>query len=117
MDNIEGDINMTFKLDPTSMVAGVMVAVVILLVMGVAGKDQDVAKYEGSTESFKEKLSSVEQRLFQKLTAPQKGRFQLRISGDSAVILDTATGQAWRHTLSVDTGKEVCPVKLQPIVE
>ena len=108
---------MTIKLGPKSMVAGVIVTVVVLLVMGVAGKSQDVAKNDSATESLKEKLSSVEQRLFQKLTAPQKGRFQLRVSGDSAVILDTATGQAWRYTLSVDTGKEVCPVKLQPFVE
>ena len=108
---------MTIKLDPKSMAAGAIIAVMVLLVMGVAGRDQDVAKDESSPESLKEKLSAVEQRLFQKLTAPQKGRFQLRVIGDSAVILDTATGQAWRYTLSVDTGKEVSPVKLQPVVE
>ena len=108
---------MTIKLDTKSIVAGAIIAVVVLLVMGVAGKGQDIAKNESATESLKERLSSVEQRLFQKLTAPQKGRFQLRVIGDSAVILDTATGQAWRYTLSVDTGKEVCQVKLQPFVE
>lgn len=108
---------MTIKLNPKSMVAGVVVVVIVLLVMGVAGKNQDAATNESAAESLKEKLSSVEQRLFQKLTAPQKGRFQLRVSGDDAVILDTATGQAWRHSLSVDMEKEVCPAKLQSVVE
>jgi len=88
-----------------------------LLGVGVAVKDQDMAKNENATGSLKEKLSSFEQTLLQKLTAPQKGRFQLRVSGDNAVILDTATGQAWRHSLSVDMDKEVCPIKLQPAVE
>ncbi|MHC4558170.1 MAG: hypothetical protein ACYS80_12800 [Planctomycetota bacterium] len=92
MDNVSGDKAMTIKLDPKSIVVGAVVAIVMLLVMGVAGKEQNAAKNASAAASLKEKLSSVEQRLFQKLTAPQKGRFQLRVRGDDAVILDTATG-------------------------
>jgi len=108
---------MTIKLNPKSMVVGAVATVVVLLVMGVAGKDQDATKNIDAADSLKEKVSSIEQRLFQKLTAPQNGRFQLRVSGDYAVILDTATGQAWRHSLSVSLEQEVCSAKLQPIAD
>ena len=108
---------MTIKSNPNSMVACAVIAVVVLLAMGVVGKDQDATKNIDAAESLKEKVSSIEQRLFQKLTAPQNGRFQLRVSGDYVVILDTATGQARRHSLSISLEQEVCSAKLQPIAD
>ena len=78
---------MTIKIDPRSLVVGAAVAVVVLMSMGVGGSDQD---------------------------APQSERFQVESSEVYTVILDTATGQAWRYHLSTSRETELCPAKLKP---
>ena len=105
---------MTIKMDPRSLVVGATVAVVVLVSMGIARTDQDTPRDAGKTDSLKGRLSAVEQRLFQKLTTPQSGRFQLDASGGFAVILDTATGQAWKHNLSTEGQTLLSPAKLEP---
>ena len=103
---------MTIKMDPKSFVVGAAVAVVVLLSMAVARKDQNIATDKGKADSLKGKLSAVEKRLFQKLTMPQPGRFQVESTEVYTVILDTATGQAWRYHLSTARETELCPAKL-----
>ena len=98
-------------MDPKSIVIGALAAVIILMTMGVAGRDKEIPREKDS--SIKGKLSSVEQRLFQKLTAPMPGRFQVDATGQWVVILDTATGQAWKHSLAT-SGPELSPSKLKP---
>ena len=71
---------MTIKMDPKSIVIGALAAVIVLMAMGVAGRDREAPKEKDS--SLKGKLSSVEQRLFQKLTAPMPGRFQVEATGN-----------------------------------
>ena len=105
---------MTIKTDPKSLVVGAAVAVVVLMSMGIARRDQDSTGDAGKTNSLKGKLSAVEQRLFQKLTTPQPGRFQVKTTEIYAVILDTATGQAWKYSLSTSREHDLCPAKLQP---
>ncbi len=104
---------MTIKTDPKSIAIGALAAAIVLMAMGVAGRDRQSAKDRDSSGSFTEKLSSVEQRLYQKLTAPMPGRFQLDATGQWAVIVDTATGQAWKHPLTT-SGAEISPPKLEP---
>ena len=104
---------MTIKMDPKSIVVGAFAAVIVLMAMGVAGRDQEAPKDRDVSGSIKDRLSSVEQRFFQKLTAPMPGRFQVDVGDKYAVIVDTATGQAWKHSLlSGPTG--FCPPKLKP---
>jgi len=105
---------MTIKMDLKSLVIGIVATGVVLLAMGTVSRDRDAPKNADAGDSLKDRLASVEQRLFQKLTAPQSGRFQLRISRDNAVILDTATGQAWKHSLAGTKAEKVFPAKLQP---
>ncbi len=104
---------MTGKMDPKSFVIGALAAVIVITAMGVAGRDQDPPKDRDTSGSIKDRLSSVEQRLFQKLTAPMPGRFQVDVSDKYAVIVDTATGQAWNHSLLSDA-VGLCPPKLKP---
>ena len=99
-------------MDPKSFIIGALAAVIVFLAMGAAGKVQDTPKEDDS--SIKGKLSSVERRFFQKLTAPMPGRFQVEATEDYAVIVDTATGEAWKHYLkSGPVG--LCPPKLEPV--
>jgi hypothetical protein len=104
---------MTIKMDPRSFVIGALASVVVLMAMGVAGRDQQSPRDRESSDSLKGKLSSVEQRLFQKLTAPMPGRFQVDVTEKCAVIVDTATGQAWKHSLGVSSAELSLP-KLAP---
>ena len=104
---------MTIKTDPRSIVIGALATVIVIMAMGVAGRDQEPQRDRESSDSFKGKLSSVEQRLFQKLTAPMPGRFQVDATGQWAVIVDTATGQSWKHPLTT-SGTELSPSKLKP---
>jgi len=105
---------MTGKMDLKSFVIGALAAVIVIAAMGVAGRDQDPPKDRDTAGSIKDRLSSVEQRLFQKLTAPMPGRFQVDVSNDWAVIIDTATGQAWKHSPISSDGPELCQPKLKP---
>ncbi|HEC02243.1 MAG TPA: hypothetical protein ENI81_01800 [Phycisphaerales bacterium] len=105
---------MTIKMDPGSFVIGALAAIVVLMAMGVAARDQAPPTDRDASDSFKDSLSSVEQRLFQKLTAPMPGRFQVDVSNDWAVIIDTATGQAWKHSPISSDGPELCGPKLKP---
>jgi len=105
---------MTIKMDPKSFVVGAAVAVFMLVSMGIARKDQNIATGKDKADSLKGKLSAVEKRLFQKLTMPQPGRFQAESTEVYTVILDTATGQAWRYHLSTGRETELCPTKLEP---
>lgn len=113
MDNLNGDTIMTIKMDPKSIVIGALAAVIVLMAMGVAGKDRQAPRDRDSSGSFTDKLSSVEQRLYQKLTAPMPGRFQVDATGQWAVIVDTATGQAWKHSITAAQA-ELSPPKLKP---
>jgi len=116
MDNLNGDAIMTIKVDPKSVVIGALAAVIVLMAMGVAGRDGQNPRDRDSSGSFTDKLSSVEQRLYQKLTAPMPGRFQLDATGQWAVIVDTATGQSWKHPLTTSGAELSCP-KLKPAGE
>ena len=107
---------MAIKRDPKSIVIGALAAVIVIMAMGLARRDQDVSKDKDASDSFKDKLSSVEQRLYQKLTAPMPGRFQVDATGQWAVIVDTATGQSWKHHLTT-SGAELSPPKLKPAGE
>ena len=113
MDNLNGDTIMTIKTDLKSIVIGALTTVIVIMAMGVTGRDQEPQRDRESSDSFKGKLSSVEQRLFQKLTAPMPGRFQVEATGQWAVIIDTATGQAWKRSLAT-SGPELSPSKLKP---
>ncbi len=103
---------MTIKMDPRSIVIGALAAVVVLMAMGQAARDRETPKDKDTLDSVKGRLSSVEQRLFQRLTAPMPGRFQVDVSEEYAVIVDTATGQAWKHYLK-SGGTDICPPKLK----
>lgn len=105
---------MTIKIDPKSIVIGSLATMIVFMAMGVAGRDRDAPNDRDASDSFKDKLSSVEQRLYQKLTAPMPGRFQVDATEQWAVIVDTATGQAWRHSLE-GTTSEIGPPKLEPV--
>ncbi len=105
---------MTIKMDPRSFVVGAVVAAVVLMSMGIVRRDQDPPKDADKSDSLKAKLSAVEQRLFQRLTMPQPGRFQLDATEGFAVILDTATGQTWKHSLSPASKVLLSPSKLEP---
>jgi hypothetical protein len=113
MENVNGDTIMTIKMDPRSFVIGALAAVILLMAMGVAGRDQEPPRDKDASSSLKGKLSSVEQRLFQKLTAPMPGRFHVDATEKWAVIVDTATGQAWKHSL-ISGPAGLCPSKLEP---
>ncbi len=104
---------MTIKMDPKSIVVGAVAAVIVIMAMGVAGRDQEAPKDRDASGSIKDRLSSVEQRFFQKLTAPMPGRFQVDVTEKYAVIVDTATGRAWKHSLGVSS-TELSPPKLAP---
>lgn len=104
---------MTIKMDPRSFVIGALAAVIVMMAMGAAGRDQDAPRDRDTSDSFKDRLSSVEQRLFQKLTAPMPGRFQVDATEQWAVIVDSATGQAWQHSLG-GSSSELSPPKLEP---
>ena len=103
---------MTIKMDPKSLVVGAAVAVVVLMSMGVARRDRSSAGDADKTESLIGRLSAVE--LFKKLSRPQTDRFEVELVKDYAIILDTATGQAWRHSLSTGRENQICPAKIQP---
>jgi len=105
---------MTIKMDPRSLVIGALAAVVVLMAMGVAGRDQGTPTDRDTSDSFKGRLSSVEQRLFQRLTAPMPGRFHVDVSEEYAVIVDTSTGQAWKHSLVGSVSAELSKPKLEP---
>jgi len=105
---------MTIKMDPKSLVVGAAIAVFMLVSMAIARKDQNIATDKDKADSLKGKLSAVEKRLFQKLTMPQPGRFQAESTEVYTVILDTATGQAWRYHLSTGRETKLCPAKLEP---
>ena len=108
---------MTIKTDSKSLVVGAAVAIVVLLSMATARSDQDSATDADKTDSLKAKLSAVEQRLFQKLTTPQSGRFQVKTTDHYAIMLDTATGQAWKYTLSTNREIDLCPPKIKPAAD
>ncbi len=103
---------MTIKVDPKSLVVGAAVAFVVLMSMGVARRDRDTAGDTEKTDSLIGRLNAVE--LFQKLSKPQIDRFEVEISDNYAVILDTATGQTWRYHLSNGRETQLCPAKIQP---
>ncbi len=105
---------MTIKMDLKSLVVGAAVAVVVLMSMGIARRDQDAPRDADKTDSLKGKLSAVEKRFFQRLTMPQPGKFQLDATEGFAVILDTATGQTWKHSLSPSGKVLLSPSKLEP---
>jgi len=109
-----GDTFMTIKIDPKSLLVGAVVAVLVLMSTGIAGRDQDLPRSADNDDSLKGRLSAVEQRLYQRLTTPQLGRFQLDATDNYAVILDTATGQTWRHDLSGGGQRLLSPSKLEP---
>ena len=111
-ENFNGDTIMTIKMDPRSLVVGAAVAAVVLMSMGVARRDRDSAGDADKTESLIGRLSAVE--LFQKLSKPQTDRFEVEITDRYAVILDTATGQAWRYSVSSGHETQICPAKLKP---
>ncbi|UCE47013.1 MAG: hypothetical protein JSW47_15555 [Phycisphaerales bacterium] len=101
------------KMDPKSIVIGALAAVIVFMAMGAARRGDESPRNGNSSDSFKDKLSSLEQRLFQKLAAPRPGRFQVDVTEKWAVVVDTATGEAWKHSLlSGPTG--LCPPKLKP---
>jgi len=108
---------MTIKTDPKSLVVGAAVAVVVLMSMGIARRDQDSTGDADKTNSLKGKLSAVEQRLFQKLTTPQPGRFQVKTTEHYAIMLDTATGQAWKYSLATSREVDLCPAKIKPAAD
>jgi hypothetical protein len=116
-ENFNGDVIMTIKTDPKSIVVGAAVAIVVLLSMATARSDQNIAADTDKTDSLKAKLSAVEQRLFQKLTTPQPGRFQVETVDHYAIILDTATGQAWKYSLSTNREIDFCPAKIKPAAD
>lgn len=77
---------MTIKIDPKSLVVAAAVAVVVLIAMGFTGEDQ------GRLESE---------------------RFDVELTEIYAVILDTATGQAWKYSLSTAREDQLCPAKVK----
>lgn len=103
---------MTMKIDPKSIIIGALAAALVFIAMGAAGAAPDAL--EAKDDTLKSRLSSVEQRLYQKLTAPMPGRFQLDATQEWAVIVDSATGQAWKHHL-LSGPTELCPPKLKPV--
>ena len=103
---------MTIKMDPKSLVVGAAVAVAVLMSMGVARRDQNSERDADKTDSLLGRLSAVE--LFQKLTKPQTDRFEVESNEVYTVILDTATGQAWRYHLATDRETLLCRAKLKP---
>ncbi len=105
---------MTIKLDPGSFVSGALASVIVLMAVGAAGSDRDAPRDRDESDSFKNRLGSVEQRLYQRLTAPMPGRFQMDATEQYAVIVDTATGQAWKHSLVGGTSAELSKPKLEP---
>ena len=103
---------MTIKMDPKSLVVGAAVAVIVLMSMGVARRDRDTAGDVEKTDSLIGRLNAVE--LFKKLTRPQTDRFEVESTEVYTVILDTATGQAWRYSLNTGRETQICPAKLEP---
>ncbi len=102
---------MTIKMDPKSLVVGAVVAAVVLMSMGIARRDQDPPRDADKTDSLLGRLSAVE--LYQKLSKPQTDRFEVESNEVYTVILDTATGQAWRYHLATDRETYLCPAKLK----
>lgn len=78
---------MTIKIDPKSVVIGAIATAVVFMAMGFASTDQD---------------------------APESERFEVEVNEVYAVIVDTATGQAWRHHIGGGGGGELCPPQLKP---
>ena len=108
---------MTIKMDAKSLVVGAAVAIVVLLSMATARSDQNSAADADTADSLRAKLSAVEQRLFQKLTTPQPGRFQVKTTEHYAIMLDTATGQAWKYSISTNREIDFCPAKIKPAAD
>lgn len=104
---------MAMRIDPKSILIGALAVALVFIAMGAAGANPGAE--QNKDESLKSRLSSVEQRLFQKLTAPMPGRFQMDATEEWAVIVDSATGQAWKHSLSSRFSAELCPPKLEPV--
>lgn len=103
---------MTVKIDPKSLVVGATIAVVVLMSMGVARRDRDSAGDADKTDSLIGRLNAVE--LFNKLSRPQTDRFEVELTEVYTVILDTASGQAWRYHLSTGRETQICPAKIEP---
>ena len=77
---------MTIKIDPKSLVVGVIATAVVFMAMGFAGTDRD---------------------------APESERFEVEVNANYAVILDTATGQSWKYHVAGGGRDELCPPKLK----
>lgn len=103
---------MTIKMDARSLVVGAAVAVVVLTSMGVARRDRSTAGDTDKTDALIGRLNAVE--LFNKLSRPQTDRFEVELTEVYTVILDTATGQAWRYNLSTSRETQICPAKIKP---
>ncbi len=101
---------MTIKMDPRSLIIGAAVAVVVLMSMGIAARDRDTPR----DAAGRGKLSPDEVRLLHELTTPQPERFQVESNSVYAVILDTATGQAWRYHLATRREDQLAPPKVKP---
>lgn len=111
-ENFNGDTIMTIKMDPKSLVVGAAVAVVVLASMGVARRDPDSAGDTDKTDALIGRFNAVE--LFKNLSRPQTDRFEVELTEAYTVILDTATGQAWRYSLSTSRETQICPAKIKP---
>jgi hypothetical protein len=111
-ENFKGETIMTIKMDARSLVVGAAVAVVVLTSMGVARRDRSTAGDTDKTDALIGRLNAVE--LFNKLSRPQTDRFEVELTEVYTVILDTATGQAWRYNLSTSRETQICPAKIKP---
>ncbi|MHC4120068.1 MAG: hypothetical protein ACYSWO_21450 [Planctomycetota bacterium] len=101
---------MTIKIDPKSLVVGAAVAAVVLMAMGFAARDRD----RPTDAAGRGRLTADEVRLLHELTTPEPERFQVESNEVYAVILDTATGQAWRYHLGTRREDQLAAPKIKP---